>query len=60
MAGFSATDLAIKIAKRDGHLVLVQRRGRFGEYVSIQDNQGTIEVADTMADAERRVKEVCQ
>jgi len=55
--GTSATDLAIRIAKRDGHLALVEREGRFGSYVSIQDNRGTIEVADTMELAEQRVRE---
>lgn len=57
--GASATDLAIRIAKRDGHLTLVERKGRFGSYVSIQDNCGTIEVADTMELAEQRVRECC-
>lgn len=56
---FSATDLAIRIAKRDGHLVLVERTGRFGSYVSVQDNRGTIEIADTMELAQKRVEEVC-
>lgn len=58
--GFSATDLAIKHAKRDGNLVLVQRQGRFGSYVSVQDKWGTIEVAESMEAAERRVEECCK
>lgn len=60
MFAFCANDLAIRIAKRDGHLVLVQRDGRFGEYVSIEDKFGTIEVANNMAEAKRRVRDCCK
>lgn len=58
--GASATDLAIRIAKREGHLKLVERKGRFGTFISIRDRYGIIETADDMEAAERRVKECCQ
>jgi hypothetical protein len=58
--GASATDLAIRIAKREGHLELVEKRGRFGPFVSIRDRYGIIETADNMDAAQRRVQECCQ
>lgn len=58
--GASATDLAIRIAKRENHLELVERKGRFGPFVSISDRYGVIETADSMEAAERRVKECCE
>lgn len=56
---FSATDLAIRIAKRDGHLCVVLATGRFGEYAQIRDQHGTIEVADNQQAADRRIEEAC-
>jgi hypothetical protein len=58
MAKFaSATDYAIRLAAREGHLVLREREGRFGSYVSIEDKFGLIEVADDMAAATKRVED---
>lgn len=58
MAKFaSATDYAIHLAAREGYLVLREREGRFGAYVSIEDRHDLIEVADDMAAANRRVED---
>lgn len=57
--GISATDYAIRVAKADGDLQLVERQGRFGPYVAICDQAGVIEVADDMASAQARV-EACR
>lgn len=54
MSGSSSL-LAIRIAKREGTLRLEVRNGRFGKFVAICDGHGTIEVADTMAEAKQTV-----
>lgn len=54
MRTLSATCLAIALADKAGELLLVAREGRFGSYVSIEDAVGVIEVADNMAEAEKR------
>lgn len=56
---FSATDFAIRTAKREGHLYVVLATGRFGEYAKIRDQHGTIEVADNQQAADRRIEEAC-
>jgi hypothetical protein len=58
MTYLSATCVAIGLASKAGTLRLVEREGRFGAFVSIEDHVGVIEVADDMAAAEARVAEV--
>lgn len=48
----SSSLVSIRIAKRNGALRIERRNGRFGEFFAICDECGTIEVADTLADAE--------
>ena len=55
MLTLTATCLAIAVADKAGQLRLVEREGRFGSFVAIEDNCGTIEVADDMREAEARV-----
>lgn len=54
----SATCAAIAFAANADQLKLVERQGRFGGYVSIEDATGVIEVADTMEAALLRVSSV--
>ena len=54
----ASTDLAIALAIGNGSLFLTEREGRFGSYVAICDSNGTIEVADTMGEADARVRDV--
>lgn len=56
---FSSTDRAIAEAHKAGTLRLVDREGRFGAFVSIEDAAGVIEVADDRAAAEARVAGCC-
>ena len=58
MHAYASTDLAITIADKAGSLSLIEREGRFGQFVAICDEAGTIEVADTMGEAEARVRDV--
>lgn len=60
MAKFlSATDLAIALAVKAGTLTLTERPSRFGDtYIAISDEHGLIEVQNTMAEAEARIREV--
>lgn len=50
----SATDVAIRLASREGTLRMEEKEGRFGPYVAICDQFGLIEVVDTMAEAMAR------
>lgn len=56
MLSLSSACLAIALADEDGALRLVERVGRFGPFVAIEDARGIIEVADDMAEANRRVE----
>ena len=59
MLTLSATCLAIAIANKAGTIRLVERASRFGgTYVAIEDDYGVIEVANDMAEAQRRIAEV--
>ena len=61
MLTLSATDLAIALAVKAGTLRLTERASRLGgTFVAIEDAVGVIEVASDMAEAERRIAEVCQ
>lgn len=55
LMGISSSLFAIRLAKREGTLRLEARQGRFGEFIAICDAHGTIEVADTLAEAENTV-----
>lgn len=59
MAHIDINAVNIRAASFRGDLRLIKRTGRSGPYVSIQDKFGTIEVAETMQDAEVRVAQVC-
>ena len=60
MFTLSATCLAIALASEAGALRLVEREGRFGPYVSIEDAVGVIEVADDMAEANARIAAILE
>lgn len=60
MARIDVNAVNIRAAHHNGKLRLIERQGRFGSYISIQDNFGTIEVADDMEAAQRRVASVTQ
>jgi len=55
---FSSTDFAIASALKDDSLRLVDREGRFGPFVSIEDRFGLIEVANDMHEAKSRVASI--
>jgi hypothetical protein len=59
MLTLSATCLAIAAAHKAGELRIVAREGRFGQFFSIEDATGVIEVADTFGQANQRLNEVC-
>lgn len=54
----SATDLAIATAIRAGTLRTVEREGRFGPYVSIEDERGIIEASNDAAEATSRINAI--
>jgi hypothetical protein len=56
----SSSLLSIRIAARNTSLRIERREGRFGEFFAICDDCGTIEVADTFADAEATILEAGQ
>ena len=56
MIALSAACLAIALADERGDLSLVERNGRFGSFIAISDATGIIEVADDMAEANRRIE----
>jgi hypothetical protein len=58
MLTLSATCFAIAAANKAGTLRLVERVGRVGPYVSIEDEVGVIEVAADLAEAGERVASV--
>lgn len=60
MFTLSATCLAIALASESGALRLVEREGRFGSYVSIEDAVGIIEVADNMSEANARIAAILE
>lgn len=53
----NASTLAIREAQANGSLRIVEREGRFGTFFAICDDKGTIEVADTRAEAVDRIEE---
>ena len=55
----SATCLAIALADARGTLTLTERNDRWGgTFIAIGDAQGTIEIADTMEDANKRLADL--
>ena len=54
----SATCLAIAAADRNGTLRLVERVGRLGPYIALEDDRGVIEVALSRGEADRRVANI--
>lgn len=54
----SATDFAIATALRAGTLRTVKREGRFGPFVSIEDERGIIEAADDAEEATSRINAI--
>ena len=55
----NASTLAIRIASETGTLRIVEREGRFGTFVAICDDKGTIEVTDTRNEANDIVEVAC-
>ncbi len=58
MLTLSATDLAIAMAHKTGTLSVSDETGRFGPYVCIRDEHGTIEVAWSRQEANERINSV--
>ena len=58
MLTLSATCLAIALADKAGTLALVEREGRFGSFIAIEDAKGVIEVALDWAEANQRVSAI--
>lgn len=55
----SSSCLAIALADQRGTLRMIERTSRFGDtFVAIADQHGTIEIADSMADAISRVEDL--
>lgn len=54
----SATDVAIAVAIRSGTLRVTERTGRFGQYWTIEDAVGVIEVALSADEADQRVRAI--
>jgi ribulose-5-phosphate 4-epimerase/fuculose-1-phosphate aldolase len=53
----SSACLAIALADERGTLRMIERTSRFGDtFIALADDHGTIEIADTMADAAARVE----
>ncbi len=54
----SSTCLAIAAADRNGTLRLVERVGRLGPYIALEDNHGLIEIALARGEADQRVADI--
>jgi hypothetical protein len=55
----SSACLAIAFADERGTLRMIERTSRFGDtFIALADDHGTIEIADTMADATARVEAI--
>lgn len=55
----SAADVALALAMKDGTLRMVVRESRFGgEFYSLEDGVGVIEVAQSHSEAVARLKEI--
>lgn len=60
MIALSSQCLAIAMASRNGTLALVERSGRFGLFIAICDDRGTIEVCDDLQSANARVSAILE
>ena len=59
MIAVSASDVAIVSANKNGTLRFVERESRLGgTFIALCDDKGTIEVFDTMNEAQQRVSDV--
>lgn len=58
MLTLSATCLAIALADQAGSLRLVEREGRFGSFIAIEDGVGLIEVALSWEEANVRLAQL--
>lgn len=58
MFTLSATCLAIALADQAGTLRLVEREGRFGAFIAIEDATGVIEVALSAEEADERINAI--
>jgi hypothetical protein len=58
MITLSATCLAIALADKAGTLRLVDREGRIGPFVAIEDEVGLIEIAMSRKEADERVRAI--
>lgn len=58
MRTLSYTDVCIAAAVKSGKLQMLGREGRFGSFVSIEDDKGIIEVQANWEDAQQRVADV--
>ncbi len=54
----SSTDLAISLAAKRGTLRIIERQSRYGlgAFFAIEDEKGMIEVHNTRAEAEARIR----
>ena len=54
----SSTDLAINLAAKRGTLRIIERQSRYGlgAFFAIEDEKGMIEVHNTRAEAEARIR----
>ena len=60
MIALSSACLAIALAAKAGTLRIEEREGRFGAFAAIADDRGTIEVADSIADAQARINAILE
>lgn len=58
MLAVSSQCFAIATAAKAGSLSLVEREGRFGSFIAICDDRGTIEVCDTADEAHSRIRNI--
>lgn len=60
MFALSSACLAIAIAAQAGTIRIEERKGRFGTFAAIIDDRGTIEVADSIFDAQARINTILE
>lgn len=58
MIALSSACLAIALADKAGALRLIEREGRFGSFIAIEDAKGIIEVALDWAEAHQRINAI--
>ena len=60
MIALSSACFAISLAAQAGTIRIEEREGRFGTFAAIVDDRGTIEVADSIADAQARINAILE